>query len=80
MLRALVAIGLLGAAQAWITSQTRARRGRLGNASNNPSLQNWEDEGGAVTGGPQLASQYSGIGSKESAPLMGVQPSLAQTG
>lgn len=79
MLRALVAIGFLGAAQAWITSQTRARRGRLGNASNQ-SLQNWEDEGGAVPGGPQLSSQYSGIGSKESAPSMGAQPSLAQTG
>ena len=79
MLKALVAIGFLGAAQAWITSQTRARRGRLGNISNQ-SLPNWEDEGGAVNGGPDLPSQYSAIASKDSTPSMGAQPSLAQMG
>jgi hypothetical protein len=85
MIKAIVAIGLLGLGQAYINSQTRARRSRLGGAVERGSLQNWEDEGGAVMEGsdPALASasQLPKFSSNSQAlSSVGGYPSAGQTG
>lgn len=64
MLKALLMIGMLGAGQAWIMRQTRARRQKVAGGMDALALQNWDDEGGAVAGGSgaQLAPQLPRMG------------------
>lgn len=85
MFRAIVGLGLLAAAQAYITSQTRARRQRLAGAVDVRSLENWEDEGGAAAGtdSPSSSAQISqfppALGTGTSGP-MGNYPAAGQAG
>ena len=84
MLRALVVLGLVGLGQAYVNAQLRARRQKVSNAVNERSLQNWEDEGGAVPGGaqqgPQLARVSGGAPQAQASDTLGAYPSAAQTG
>jgi hypothetical protein len=81
MLRALVALGLLGATQAWITSQTRARRSRLSSGQDAPPLGNWEDEGGTISAG-QFAAPLGATGTDGRANVqsIGAYPAAGQAG
>lgn len=80
MLRAIVGFGLLAAAQAYITSQTRARRQRLAGAVETQSLRNWEDEGGSVVGTIGNTGAPAQIGPALATGTMGGYPSGGQTG